>query len=116
LWLVLGDLNEPPAGTGDEERSIAPLLDDFAVDLSTRMAEEERWTYREMRSGRYSQPDALLASPALAAGWRDARPFVVREGLGLEADRFRGPHLSGVGRHRPHASDHAALVVEFAGL
>jgi endonuclease/exonuclease/phosphatase family metal-dependent hydrolase len=115
-WLVLGDLNEPWARDGDEEKAIAPLLENFATDLVARMDEGERWSYRDMRSGHYSQPDALLASPALASAWPDARPYLVREGLGFEARRYRGPHLPEVGGHRPHASDHAVLVVEFAGL
>ena len=115
-WLVLGDLNEPWTGDGAEERAIAPLVEDFAVDLAARMAERERWSYYDARAGRYSQPDALLASPALADAWPDARPYVVREGLGLEARRYHGPHLPDVGGHRPHASDHAALVVDFPGL
>jgi hypothetical protein len=114
-WLVLGDLNEPRTD-GGEERAIAPLVEDFAVDLAGRLAETERWSYYDARAGRYSQPDALLASPALAGAWPDARPYVVREGLGLEAGRYRGPHLPDVGGHRPHASDHAALVVDFIGL
>jgi endonuclease/exonuclease/phosphatase family metal-dependent hydrolase len=112
-WLVLGDLNEPAELGG--ERAIAPLLE-IAVDLAARMPEAERWTYHDTRSGRYSLPDALLASPTLARDWPEARPWVVREGLGREATRYAGPHLSGVGGHRPHASDHAALVMELAGL
>ena len=52
---------------------------------------------------------------AFAERW-GARPYVVREGLGLEAGRYHGPHLPDVGGHRPHASDHAALVVDFPGL
>jgi hypothetical protein len=40
----------------------------------------------------------------------------LRAGLGHEAARHEGPRLEGTGWHRPHASDHAALVVEFPGL
>jgi len=113
LWLVLGDLNEPD-GTG--ERAIAPLEDGFSVDLMLRVAAPERWTFYDPPTGLYHRPDAMLASPALAAGWPDAVPAVVRKGLGREATRFAGPRLAGVGRHRPHASDHAAVVIELAGL
>jgi endonuclease/exonuclease/phosphatase family metal-dependent hydrolase len=115
-WLVLGDLNEPWLAERTEERAIAPLLDDFAVDLAARMTAPERWSYFEPRAGRYSQPDAILASPALAAAWPNVTPYLVREGVSLEAARYHGPHLPDVGGHRPHASDHAALVAEFAGL
>jgi len=40
----------------------------------------------------------------------------VREGLGRESARYRGPRLAGVGTHRPHASDHAALAIDLEGL
>ena len=83
--------------------------------VGTRVLINAGWYY-DARAGRYSQPDSLLASPALAGAWPDARPYVVREGLGLEAGRYHGPHLPDVGGHRPHASDHAALVVDFPGL
>ncbi len=115
FWLILGDLNDPdPPGTPG--RAIAPLEDPFAVDLSLRMAPEERWTFHDPETGRRSLPDAILASPALAEAYPDAVPWVVREGLSLEAGRRAGERLPGVGAHRPHASDHAALVVDLPGL
>jgi endonuclease/exonuclease/phosphatase family metal-dependent hydrolase len=113
FWLVLGDLNE--AGQ-DGEPAIAPLTRDFAVDLVARLPESERWTYYEPVSGCYSRPDGVLAARALADKWPDVRPGILRQGLALEVERYDGPRLPGVGRHRPRASDHAALVMEFAGL
>jgi endonuclease/exonuclease/phosphatase family metal-dependent hydrolase len=113
-WLILGDLNEPqdePRG----ERASAPLTEDFAVDLVARLPEERRWSYHMQDTGIYSRPDALLASPALARRFPDAAPFYLRRGLGHEAARFAGKRLPGVGYHRPHASDHAALVIDFKG-
>jgi endonuclease/exonuclease/phosphatase family metal-dependent hydrolase len=115
LWLVLGDLNEP-RDQSEGERAIAPLTQGFAVDLMERVAEDERWSYYELSADLYSRPDYLLASPALAEKWPDAHPHVAREGLAFEARRYQGPRLPGVGSHRPRASDHAALVVEFPGL
>lgn len=115
LWLVLGDLNEP-ADAGGQERAIAPLTDGFAVDLVARMPEAERWTWRAPEGGHYSRPDALLASPALAAQFPDARPVALREGMAQEAARHTGPRLGDVGAHRPRASDHALLMVDFPGL
>jgi hypothetical protein len=41
---------------------------------------------------------------------------MLRAGLAREVARFAGPRLAGVGRHRPHASDHAALAISFPGL
>lgn len=114
-WLVLGDLNEPldePRG----ERAIAPLTEGFAVDLVKRLPEDRRWSYHLDDNDSYSRPDALLASPALAADWPDAQPFYLREGLARDAGRYSGKRLPGVGEHRPHASDHAALVIDFDGL
>jgi endonuclease/exonuclease/phosphatase family metal-dependent hydrolase len=113
LWLIAGDLNDP-APPGAAERAIAPLGAPFAVDLGLRMPEAERWTFHDPESGRRFLPDRLLASPALAARWPEAVPQVFREGLSREAGP--GPRLAQVGEHRPHASDHAALVVEFPGL
>ena len=116
LWLILGDLNEPTSSAAGQQRAIAPLETDFAIDLLQRLPEKERWTYYDPHSGLYHCPDALLASPALAKRWPDAEPFVIRTGLGKETSRFRGARLGGVGTHRPHASDHAAVAVEFKGL
>jgi hypothetical protein len=113
LWLVAGDLNDPDP-PGEPGRAIAPLGAPFAVDLALRMPEAERWTLHDPASGRRFLPDALLASPRLAAEWPEAVPVVLREGLAREAGP--GPRLAEVGEHRPHASDHAAMVVEFAGL
>lgn len=116
LWLVLGDLNEPDFPVTGHQRAIAPLETGFAIDLMQRLPEKQRWTYYDPHSGLYHCPDALLASPALAERWPNAEPFVVRTGLGEETSRFHGPRLGGVGEHRPHASDHAAVAVDFKGL
>ena len=111
-WIILGDLNEPADAAGSGEAAIAPLLGGFACDLLERVCPTDRWTYHEPTSGRYSQPDAILVSPALAAKFPDARPRILRAGLGTEAALYTGRRLPGVGRHRPRASDHAALMIE----
>lgn len=116
LWLVTGDLNEPSDGGRGPRRAIAPLVQDFATDLLMRIPEAERWSFHEPDADRYSRPDALLASPALAARWPDARPFLVRAGLRGQATRYSGPRFKGVGERRPHASDHAALAIDLPGL
>lgn len=115
LWLIAGDLNDPEAA-GTPGRAIAPLAEPFAVDLTLRMAPGERWTMHDPAGGRRSLPDALLASPRLAAEWPEAIPDVLREGLSREAGDAAAGRLEQVGEHRPHASDHAALVVELPGL
>jgi endonuclease/exonuclease/phosphatase family metal-dependent hydrolase len=113
LWLIAGDLNDPDP-PGSPGRAIAPLDAPFATDLTLRMPPDERWTLHDPATGRRFLPDAFLASPALAARWPDAVPEVIREGLSREAGP--GRRLPQVGAHRPHASDHAALVVDFPGL
>lgn len=116
LWLIVGDLNEPAIAETDPNRSIAPVFQDFAVDLLSRIPLQERWTFHQPVSTVYTCPDALLASPALAAQWPDARPEIIRIGLDRDAERYTGKRLAAVGPHRPHASDHAAVVIEFPGL
>lgn len=116
FWLVLGDLNEPRFAPGGRERSTAPLRDGFSVDLVERLPEADRWSCRLPGTGGYAGPDAMLASPRLARGWPEARPAFLRGGMGREAGRYAGPRLPGVGLHRPHASDHAALAIDFPGL
>ncbi len=116
LWLIIGDLNESLPASEAGEQAIAPLKGGFSIDLLERLPQEKRWTYHDTRSGRYTRPDAMLASPALAERWPQARPWLVREGLGRESARYRGPRLAGVGTHRPHASDHAALAIDLEGL
>jgi endonuclease/exonuclease/phosphatase family metal-dependent hydrolase len=114
LWLIAGDLNEPFEPDGPP--AIQPLLPPFSTDLMQRLPEDDRWTYYDIHSGSYGQPDALLASPALAARWPAVLPKVLRAGLAYEATRHQGAHLPGVGRHRPHASDHAALLLDLPGI
>jgi endonuclease/exonuclease/phosphatase family metal-dependent hydrolase len=114
MWLIAGDLNDPVQP--GREPATAPLRPPFSVSLMDRRPRGERWSYFDAWSGLYGRPDKLLASPALARAFADAVPEVIREGLGLEAHRHTGAHLPDVGRHRPHASDHAAIVVEFPGL
>jgi len=111
LWLVLGDLNDP---INDPERAVAPLIDGFGVDLTTRMAEGERWTWWH-EDGIRGCPDAMIASPAVAERWPAAVPRALRLGMGREAGGVT-PRLEDVGDHRPHASDHAALILDLSGL
>ena len=111
LWMILGDLNEPRNGP----QALTPLLD-ISVDLLNRLPKSQRWSWHHPPTHRYGRPDAMFASPALANRFPDARPDILREGMSLETRRNKGPHLPGVGHHRPHASDHAALVIDFPGL
>lgn len=111
-WLILGDLNDPRDAPGGHRRAIAPLLPPFSVNLIDRLPESERWSWYQPDEHLYACPDKLLASPALAAGNPEARPAILRQGMGYEAGRYSGPHLPGTGHHRPHASDHALIHVD----
>jgi len=110
-WLVLGDLNDP---VRDRVRAIAPLLDGFGLDLTARMPAQDRWTWWH-EDGFRGCPDAMIASPSLAANWPDAVPRALRLGMSREAGGAN-PRLPDVGDHRPRASDHAALVIDLPGL
>lgn len=107
-WLVIGDLNEPWADT--PRSALTPLTDGFAVDLMARLPKRENWTFSDPDTGRHSHPDALLASPALAAAFPMARPGIFRTGLDPSSG---GPSAS---LTRPHASDHAAIFIDLKGL
>lgn len=113
LWLVLGDLNDPMDGP---DPAIAPLLPPFTVDLLARLPPAERWSWHDAETGAYGRPDALLASPALATRFPAIRPRLYRAGLGHEAQRHAGRRYAATGWHRPHASDHALLAVDFPGF
>ena len=115
LWMILGDLNEPSDALS-ADAAIALLLPPFAVDLLARMPEHERWTYYNAQDDQYACPDAMLASPALSLRWSTAVPRVLRAGLDRAAHRATEARLADVGTHRPHASDHAALVLDLEDL
>ncbi len=110
MWLILGDLNDP--WDAQAPPATAPVLPPFSVNLMDRVPQNARWSYHDAWSDRYGRPDQILASPALARACPDATPHILRHGMALEASRNLGPHFPDVGRHRPHASDHAALVID----
>ena len=109
LWLVLGDFNEPARPDG-QTRAIAPLLAPFSCDLMERLPSGERWSYRLPGCGLRSCPDRMLASPALARRWPDARPRIHRGGMPPD------PAAGQVDPSRPRASDHALLSLDLPGL
>jgi len=116
FWLVAGDLNEPGPAERTAGSALEPIMALGGVDLMLRISAEERWSFHQPYSEIYSRPDALIASRALAEEHPDAVPGIIRSGLDFDADRYSGKRLAGVGQHRPHASDHAAVVVDFPGL
>lgn len=111
-WMVIGDLNEPRIIGTPPDGSLAPLAENFGVDLLERVEVAGRWTYFESQSGAYSRPDAIIVSPVLAERFPDAAPFFVRTGISRRAAAHEGKRFAEVGEHRPHASDHAALGID----
>ncbi|MFP4539017.1 MAG: endonuclease/exonuclease/phosphatase family protein [Dichotomicrobium sp.] len=115
-WMILGDLNDPAAGVAPARSAIRPLTEGFAVDLMARLDEGEDWTYRYPASHLRSRPDAMLASPALARAFPEVRPEIFRAGMDPDAAAAEDRRFRAVTATRPHASDHAAIYADFAGL
>ncbi|WP_417209965.1 endonuclease/exonuclease/phosphatase family protein [Antarctobacter sp.] len=111
LWLVAGDFNEP---FGDN-RAVAPL-EALGDNLMQRLPEADRWTFFHRATRRWDTPDGMIASHALAEKLTDRRPEVLRIGLGLECGPLAVARLPGTGVHRPHASDHAAVVMDLGRI
>ena len=105
-WVVLGDFNEPARGDRRGASALAPLTQGFAVDLMDRLAPGTDWTYETPDTHRQSRPDRILVSPRLAAEFPEVTPRILRSGM--------TPQSRSAGR--PHASDHALVLVDFPGL
>ena len=108
-WIALGDFNEPAPGQEPGPSALAPLISDFAVDLMDRRRPGDRWTYEVAGTHLHSRPDRILVSPRLAEEYPAVRPGIIRASMGLTGDD------AAIAR-RPHASDHALVHVDFAGL
>ena len=111
-WLILGDLNEPAPTS--ESSALRDLTEGFAVDLMSRVADD--WTYIEPDHNEHVRPDGILASPHLAQRFPDTVPEIIRAGLSPETARAAARRLADVNTPRPHASDHAAICVDFPGI
>lgn len=122
-WVVMGSLGE---ATSDEAASgtsnggdrpptgscLDPLLaDHFAHEVGTDAAAGP-WTRFELLPDRYSQPDRLLLSPALAARNPESRIRIIRAGLPYRAERDPSPRYPRTGWLSPSASLSCPLVFE----
>ena len=105
-WMICGDLNDYVDG----KEGIAPVTGwDQVENVLNRLPEEDRWTHFYEDQREYRQLDYLLVSQGLAAA-SPGEPFLVRNGLCKNAERYQGPRFSGVGKSTPAASDHCPLV------
>lgn len=111
LWLVAGDLNEPDG----DNRAVGPL-EAMGENLMLRLPRNDQWSYFQSQEKYRDTPDGLIASPLLAGQLRGIAPRVLRIGMGHEAGALGAARLKGTGYHRPHASDHAAVVLDLPGL
>ncbi len=101
LVVVAGDLNDTP-----ESAPLAPLLGlEGLHDVAAVLPEDDRYTY--IYRGKGNQIDYLLVSEPL----REALQTVTMERRGMH--KVEG-HLSTVTNEATSASDHAAIVAEFA--
>ncbi|MCA6364540.1 MAG: endonuclease/exonuclease/phosphatase family protein [Bacteroidetes bacterium] len=108
-WAVLGDLNDYQPSKAISELQNSPWMQ----DVSQRIADpEERWTHFWADKKDYKQIDYIFLSKAMADRNPKAIPFMIRNGLCQKATRYTGPRFEGIGKERPHASDHCPVVIK----
>jgi endonuclease/exonuclease/phosphatase family metal-dependent hydrolase len=108
-WAVLGDLNDFQPSKAINELQNSPWM----KDVSQRIADpEERWTHFWADKKDYKQIDYIFLSKAMADRNPKAIPFMIRNGLCQKATRYTGPRFEGIGKERPHASDHCPVVIK----
>lgn len=117
-FAILGDFNDYLETDSQGETSVGDLVNWERVEnIVTRLPEQEQWTHyyegnRKCGFGKtYKQLDYILLSKSLADRNASAKVDIVRKGLPLEADRYKGSRFPGIGR-KSGASDHCPVVVE----
>ena len=112
-FAILGDFNDypekDPDGTTSGIRGLAGWSE--VVDVVRRLPPGEQWTHYYKKKKAYRQLDYLLLSRALAAD-NPHPPHIERRGLPTRAARYTGARFSGVGKDKPKASDHCAVVMD----
>jgi len=105
-WVILGDFNEPVSNAAQGDTALDVLRGGFSVDLLDRLQPGQDWTYEVPETHLHTRPDRILASPALAQNYPDARPRIVRAGMKTMCSSV----------NEARASDHALVFVDFPGL
>jgi endonuclease/exonuclease/phosphatase family metal-dependent hydrolase len=115
-WIIVGDLNEPGAGSEPAQSALTALKQGFSFDLLDRLAPGTDWTYEVPDTHQHSRPDRILVSPRLAQEYPNVRPEIIRTGMnGSSRDRRHGSSR-GEPKNPCHASDHALVYADFPGL
>jgi len=105
-WVMLGDLNDYHPST-----ALDALIDTgWMENVVERLPEAERWTHAYRNDLR--QLDYVFLSKALAQRNASVKPVIVRKGLSGNVKGYTGPRFVGVGKERPHASDHCPVAVK----
>ncbi len=119
-FVVLGDLNDYLDDDHQGPSGVRGLVGwDAVEDVVGRLPEPERWTHYFGGSARdglepaYRQLDYLLPSRRLAE-LNPGLPRIERRGQPGRAALYTGERFTGVGRHRPKASDHCPIVFDLA--
>ena len=118
-FAILGDFNDYLEPDTQGETSIGDLVNWERVEnVVTRLPEQEQWTHyyegnRKCGFGKtYKQLDYILLSKSLADKNASGKVNIIRKGLPLEADKYKGSRFPGIGKGKSGASDHCPVVVE----
>lgn len=118
-FAILGDFNDYLETDSQGQTSIGDLVSWERVEnIVARLPKQDQWTHyykgnRRCGFGKtYKQLDYILLSKPLADNNESARPDIIRKGLPLEADRYKGARFRGIEQNGPKASDHCPIVVD----
>lgn len=106
-WIVLGDLNDYLPGD-----ALKPLIEnDWIENVVERLPKDEQWTHWYDKGNEYRQLDYILLSKSLSEK-TNSKPEIIRKGLAMKADKYKGKRFPGVGTKLKSASDHCPVVME----
>lgn len=111
-FIVLGDFNDYLEDDEQGESAIRELVEwDQVENVVARRPADDQWTHFYDAKDEYRQLDYVLLSTSLA-GASATGPEIMRKGTPLAATRYTGERFTGVGEHKPIASDHCPVVME----
>ncbi len=110
-FIVLGDLNDFMPSAGLEPLLCQPWLENVVARLDPAEQWTHYWDGAPKSEDPYKQIDYLLLSKKLATQNPNALPNIIRQGLCLNAKKYRGERFEGVGKKNPAASDHCPVAI-----